>query len=188
MNNLAYDFAKIVNSIHSKGYVSRKIETDPAGNALPYDKIGKTTGINFFQEPIKGSDTIEHLTLSEEVLNDPTNICVGLTPNASGDNRVALAISKIQHEKLLNGGTTTIEEEYLHTVSQLGLEAAKSNFDLEQAEGILAQTNNIRERISGVSLDEETANMMRYQHAYAASAKVMKVAEEMFETILSIKR
>jgi len=188
INNLAYDFAKIVNSIHNKGYVSRKIETDPSGNPLPYDKIGKTTGINFFQEPIRGQNTIEHLSLSEEVLDDPTNICVGLTANASGDNRVALAISKIQHEKLLNGGTTTIEEEYLHTVSQLGLEAAKSNFDLEQAEGILAQTNNIRERISGVSLDEETANMMRYQHAYAASAKVMKVAEEMFETILSIKR
>lgn len=120
--------------------------------------------------------------------NDLSNITTGLKPNAPGDNRIALAISKIQHEKFMAGGTATIEEQYLQTIGKIGLEASKANFEQEQSEGILAQVNSIRERISGVSLDEETANMVRYQHAYEASAKVMQTANEMFDTVINIKR
>ncbi len=46
----------------------------------------------------------------------------------------------------------------------------------------------MRERLLGVSIDEETANMVRYQHAYEASAKVMAAADDMFKTIISLKR
>jgi flagellar hook-associated protein 1 FlgK len=52
----------------------------------------------------------------------------------------------------------------------------------------MTQMKSIRERISGVSLDEETSNMMRYQQAYEASARVIRTAEEMLKDLLSIKR
>ena len=88
----------------------------------------------------------------------------------------------------MDGGTTTLEESYLQTIGNVGLESGKAQLDREQSEGILAQTKNLKERLSGVSIDEEAANMVRYQHAYDASAKVMQTANEMFDTVLSIKR
>ena len=109
-------------------------------------------------------------------------------PNAPGDNRIALAISKLQHEKFMNGGTATIEEHFLKTVGHVGIETGKAKLDSEQAEAIRTQVETVKERMSGVSLDEEAANMVRFQHAYNASAKVMQAANEMFDTVLSIKR
>ena len=88
----------------------------------------------------------------------------------------------------MEGGSATLEESYLQTIGRIGLETGKAKLDREQSEGILVQSKSIRERIAGVNLDEETANMVRYQHAYQASAKVMQAAQEMFETVLAIKR
>jgi flagellar hook-associated protein 1 FlgK len=52
----------------------------------------------------------------------------------------------------------------------------------------VAQLNNIRESISGVSLDEETTDMVRFQKAFDASARIIKTADEMFDTVLNLKR
>ena len=89
---------------------------------------------------------------------------------------------------MLGEGTITLEEKYLQTVGNVGLETGKAKLDAEQASGILAQAHNIRERLAGVSIDEETANMVRFQHAYEASAKIMQTADEMFKTIIDLKR
>ena len=184
----AFEFANMVNAIHRRGHVSRQIPIDSQGNPASHDDRGPTSGINFFKEPIMVEDASINLSLSGDIMADMTNISTGLKANSPGDNRIALAISKIQHEKILNNGTATIEEQYLHTVAQLGMETGKARFDFEQAEGLLAQAKSVKERLVGVSLDEEAANMMRYQHAYSAAAKVMKSAETMFDTILNIKR
>jgi len=114
------------------------------------------------------------------------NIAAGIEPNSPGDNRVAIAISRLQHEKILGEGTTTLEEHYLKTVGNVGMQVAKSKIDTEQSGGILAQARSIKERISGVSLDEETANMVKYQNAYEASAKVIKASDEMFKAVLGL--
>jgi flagellar hook-associated protein 1 FlgK len=187
IDSIAYNFAKIVNAIHSRGHVNRNIPTDSARNPASFDQVGPTTGINFFELPENIEDAAHNITLSSEIRSDLSNICTALNPNAPGDNRIALAISKIQHEKMLGEGTTTLEEEYLKTVGRVGLDSAKSKLDSEQAAGILTQTKSIRERTSGVSIDEEAAAMIKFQHAYEASAKIMRAADEMFKTVIGIK-
>ena len=82
----------------------------------------------------------------------------------------------------------SVHDKYLQSIGKIGLDAKKAGLDREQSEGILAQIQALREKNSGVSLDEETANMMRYQQAYEASAKVIKTANDMFNVILSLKR
>lgn len=185
---IAYNFVNTVNAIHRNGFVNRPVQFDPEGNPIAYDSKGATTGLNFFKEPISAKDSASQIDLSEAVKSDLSNIATALSPNSPGDNRVAIAISKLQHEKVMGEGSATMEEFFLKTVGKVGLEAGKSNLDAEQAEGLIVQANTLRERISGVSIDEETANMVRYQHAYEASAKVMQTANEMFDTVLSIKR
>lgn len=188
MDQLAFDFANSVNAIHRKGYVHRPIPQTVDGRNVASDNKGPVTGVNFFEVSNNPEGAIHSLTLSKEVKADTSNIVTAVDANSPGDNRISLAISKLQHEKFLNGGTSTLEEEFLKTVGNVGVEVGKAKLDKEQMAGIKTQLETLRERISGVSLDEETANMVRFQHAYDASAKVMQTAKEMFDTILSIKR
>ncbi len=186
IDSIAYEFVNTVNAIHKRGFAQRKIAVDQNGNPTLVDRLGPTTGINFFKISSGKFEAAKNFELSDEVKSDLRNIATGVTPNSPGDNRVALAISKLQHEKVAGDATLTLEELYLQTIGTVGLEANKAKMDHEQAEGILAQTKGVKERMSGVSIDEETANMVRYQHAYEASAKVMKTADEMFATVLGI--
>lgn len=189
IDQIAYDFINSVNAIHKRGYVNREIQTDESGNPVSsFDAQGPVTGINFFKIPTSIKDAALNIDMSDDVKSDLSNIATALSPNSSGDNRVALAISKIQHERFMEGGQSTIEENFLKTVGKVGLESGKAQLDAEQSEGILAQVTNVKERISGVSIDEEAANMVKFQHVYEAAAKVMQTADEMFKTVINIKR
>ena len=128
----------------------------------------------------------EYIDLSDEVKEDVNNIATALNPNSPGDNRIAIAISRVQHEKILNDGMVSFEEHYLKSIGDIGLQSAKAQIDTEQSSGIVAQLQSMKERISGVSLDEEAANMVRYQNAYEASAKMIRVSDEMFKAVLGV--
>jgi flagellar hook-associated protein 1 len=187
LDNIAFDFINSVNAVHRRGYVSRPIPIDGSGAPMKSDHR-PITGIDFFKEPVSRQDASVNIDLNAIIKEDLRNITTALEPNKPGDNRIAIAISKLQYEKILDEGTTTLEEKYLQSIGKIGLDAKKAGLDREQSEGILAQIQALREKNSGVSLDEETANMMRYQQAYEASAKVIKTANDMFNVILSLKR
>ncbi len=188
IDNISYEFASSVNSIHRQGFVNRKIEMSEEGKPNLFDKYGPTTGLDFFELPLSRDGASAKIEIASAINDDLSNIAAGMAPNSPGDNRVAIAISKLQHERILGDKSITLEEKYLQTIGNIGLEAGKARLDAEQSAGILAQTNGFRERLSGVSIDEETANMVRYQHAYEASAKMMQAADEMFKTVLDLKR
>jgi flagellar hook-associated protein 1 FlgK len=188
IDNIAHQFANSVNSIHRQGFVNRKIAIGPEGIPASEDKHGPTTGIDFFKAPTEVEGFANEIDLSNFIKDDLSNITAAMDPNAAGDNRVAIAISKIQHQKMGGDGSITLEEQYLQMIGKIGLETGKSHLDAEQANGLLAQANSVRERLAGVSIDEETANMIRFQHAYEASAKMIQAADEMFKTVLEIKR
>ena len=177
-----------VNAVHRRGYVNRQIKLD--GNRVPAssDSQGPVTGINFFKIAHSKHNAAAEIDISSEVKSNLSNIVTALSPNAPGDNRISIALSKLQHERIMEEGTATLGENFLKKIGKIGLESGKAKLDLEQADGLLAQAVNIKERLTGVSLDEETANMVKFQHAYEASAKIMQTADSMFQTILSIKR
>lgn len=188
LDNIAYNLVKVVNSVHQKGFVNRNIPMGPEEAAPLSDAFGPTTGINFFKDIDKANGASSGVELSNEVKSDLSNISTGLLPNMPGDNRVALAISKIPHQKLLNNGRATMEEEYLKSIADVGMASGKAKLNLEQSQGILAQIKALKERTSGVSLDEEATNLIRFQNAYQSSAKVIKESDDMFKTVLDLKR
>ncbi|MBT3584158.1 MAG: flagellar hook-associated protein FlgK [Halobacteriovoraceae bacterium] len=188
IDKIAYNLMQAVNAVHRRGFVNREIKVDQAGNPAKFDAQGPLTNIDFFDLPNQEEEAATNIKINNIIMEDSRNIATGMTPNGPGDNRIALGVSKLQHERILDGGKATLEEAFLETIGSIGLETGKAKFDREQAEGILVQTKNIKDRISGVSIDEETANMVRYQHVYQASAKVMQTANTLFDTVLSIKR
>ncbi len=186
MNELAHGLVLSTNAIHRRGFTNHSIPTDAAGEPMYRMAQHPVSNVNFFKEPLNFERAAEYLDISDEVKEDVNNIATALSPNTPGDNRVAIAISKLQHEKVMNGGSTSFEEHYLKSVGQIGLMTAKTKIDTEQSGGILAQSKSIKERLTGVSLDEETANMVRYQNTYEASAKVIRAADDMFKAVLGM--
>ena len=183
---LAHGLVHATNAIHRRGFANHPVPTDAQGNPLPGAAAKQVTGLNFFKEPIDLKRAAEYIDLADEIKEDVNNIATALEPNKPGDNRIAIAISKLQHEKVLGEGTTTFEEQYLKSVGDIGLQAGKAKIDGEQSLGILAQAKSFKERLAGVSLDEEAANMVRYQNAYEASAKVIRASDEMFKAVLGL--
>jgi flagellar hook-associated protein 1 FlgK len=158
---------------------------DQNGKPLTSEKI---TGINFFKEPLDIARASEYIELSDEVKSDVNNITSAFELNKPGDNRISIAVSKLQSTKILADKTTTFEEEYLKLVGEMGLKTSKARINKEHSLGLLNQAKSVRESISGVSLDEETAAMVKHQQAYEASARVIRVADETFDAVLGMMR
>ena len=175
IDDLAFQLSDSVNSVHRQGVVSSGVKKG-------------SSGINFFHIADKPYGASEILDISNEIKSDLNNIVTALEPNSPDDNRIALAITKVQYEKILNDNTLTFEEFYLEGVAEMASILKEVLIREEHSDGILAQNKALREKISGVSIDEETADVIRFQHAFDASARVMSVADEMFDTVLNIKR
>lgn len=186
MDALAYNLGHSINAIHNRGFANKVYKTDQNGEAVLGSASGPATGIDFFKVQSTVAGAAKNIDISENIKEDLRNIATALAPNKPGDNRVALAMSKLQHEKIIDNGTKTLEEHYLEAIGDIGIATGKAAIDLEQSEGTLAQTQAIRDRISGVSLDEEAANLVKYQHAYQASAKVMSTAQQTFNAIMDM--
>ena len=113
---------------------------------------------------------------------------VGRNTGGSGDNRNALLLSAIADQKLIAGGTTTMLGAYGQMVSRIGNATREAAIESEAQNRLLAQALSTQASVSGVNLDEEAANLQRYQQAYQAAGKVMAVAASLFETVLGIFR
>lgn len=120
---------------------------------------------------------------------------------SSGSNANAMAIANLQNASLsisqwtcdrINGNTegsitSTIEGYYHSMVGSIGIASASVSRDKSFSELMANELSNIRDSISAVSLDEEMTNLIAYQHAYAAAAKLISVSDEMLNTLLEVK-
>ena len=113
-----------------------------------------------------------------------------VNPNQSGvgDNRNIMRMADLQSTQRMNSGTTTFGDVYSQMASKVGSKTQQANINLETQSALLVQSQQVRDSKSGVNLDEEAANLMRYEQAYQASAQVINVANSMFDTLLNAVR
>ena len=84
----------------------------------------------------------------------------------------------------MNGGTQNFTEGYAGLVEAVGVKTRQSQLDVDAGATLLEQSSNQRESVSGVNLDEEAGKLIQYQAAYNASAQVVSVAQDLFNTLL----
>jgi flagellar hook-associated protein 1 FlgK len=120
---------------------------------------------------------------------------------SAGDNRNAMAVSGLQYASQsisswtcdringnTEGSTTTSLEDYYHSmVGSIGITSAGISRNTSFNEIMVSKLSDIRDGISAVSLDEEMTNLIKFQQAYAAAAKLIGTADEMLNTLLSVK-
>jgi flagellar hook-associated protein 1 len=104
---------------------------------------------------------------------------------SDGDNRNGLLLSDLQSSRLLLNGTTSYSDTYGQLVADIGSTTRQSEISSAALTVLLDQTVEARESISGVNLDEEAANMLRFQQSYSAAAQMISVADNLFNTLIN---
>lgn len=111
---------------------------------------------------------------------------VSANPNGLGDNRNALLLGKLQTAATLDKGTTNFQGAYSQLVSTVGNKAHELQATSSAATSLLEQSIASQQSESGVNLDEEAANLLRYQQAYQAAGKLIQTASTLFGVLLSL--
>lgn len=104
---------------------------------------------------------------------------------AAGDNRNALQMVALQQSMTLAKGSASYQDFYGQWVADIGTTTHQAELNRDAQNSLLDQAVQARDTVSGVNLDEEAANLMRYQQAYQATAQVISVANDMFQTLLN---
>ena len=118
-------------------------------------------------------DHLDHIAVAENVSTIP------------GDNRKAIEIANLQYQ-LNMGGTLSYNDYYSAIVRDIGNEVLKSEASYNHQSDMMTQLENQREAVSGISLDEEMINLLKFQNAYTAAAKLITAADEMMQSILQM--
>jgi flagellar hook-associated protein 1 FlgK len=171
LDEMAFALTNAVNDVHQQGFTKHGAQ-----------------GVDFFKHLDRPDRAAEFIDLSGAIRANVNNIATAAQPDSPGDNRIAIAISGLQNVRLMNDGKATLDDHFNSMVSDVGVAGARNRNNINQQKDIVTQLDKMREQISGVSIDEETANLMQYQHAFDASAKVIQVADECLKTVLELKR
>ena len=107
---------------------------------------------------------------------------------AEGDNSNAVEMAKMSDAKLMNNGTGTLNSVFENTKLDIGSQTKSAEVRVGSATAIYQQASNRVQSESGVNLDEEAANLLRFQQSYQASARIMTTAQTIFDTLLSSVR
>jgi flagellar hook-associated protein 1 FlgK len=158
--------------VDGSGYVRN---ADDSGNAeLVADDLVTVDGMSVrLTELPGGGEAVVTLTLEE-------------SDAGPGDNRNALALQDLQSEELVSG-RATLTQAYASIVSDVGSRTNIVQVNLEASLGITEQIEALQQSESGVNLDEEAANLLRFQQFYAANARVIDTASTVFDTILGLR-
>jgi len=144
----------------------------PAGTPVPYTAGAKMT----FQG-------IEIEITGNPANNDKFTISPG---SGVGDARNGVLLAGLQTKNILDDGHATFQASYAQMVNFVGNKTREVQIAGAAADTTVEQAQAARDSVSGVNLDEEASNLLRYQQAYQASGKVIQVASELFDTLLSL--
>ncbi|HFC53184.1 MAG TPA: flagellar hook-associated protein FlgK, partial [Gammaproteobacteria bacterium] len=106
----------------------------------------------------------------------------------TGDNSNMLALAELQTSNSMLKGTASFLDAYAGIITDVGTRTYQADVANRAQQALLRQAVDAREAVSGVNLDEEAANMMRFQQAYQASAQVISAAQGMFDALLGAVR
>lgn len=184
---------------HSIGSPASTLTYDSAGGTLSgfpanvdvtvTTGAGSTTYAAGTAVPYTSGATISFGGISMVLSGSPANgdqFTVARNMNGNGDNRNALLLGALQSRNTLDGGNTTYQGAYAQLVSTIGNKTHELEVTSSAETKLMTQMQELQQADSGVNLDEEATNLLRYQQAYIAAGKVMQTASKLFDVLLSL--
>lgn len=169
---LTFDTA---NSFVSTTAVTVGATSFSAGTSIPFTN-GMTIDSNGWQAKISG------IPQTNDVLTVQAN------SGGQGDNRNALALANLQNDRTMDGGNSNYQESYSSMVGRVGSQTASADTQRAAAESLLTQARDRKNSNSGVNLDEEAADLIRYQQAYEATSRIISTTQTLFDTLIAATR
>lgn len=162
LDGLAAALISRVNALHQSGY-----------------GLNNATGLDFFE----GSDALT-IRVSGN-LDDLQNLAAAKSPDAPGDGSLAMDLAAVRDELLMAGGTATLNGFAAAEAARLGILVNEARSRAAE-HGLVAESlAQQRQAVTGVSLDEEAANLVRYQRVFEASARLMTVLDELLDKVIN---
>lgn len=166
VNTLASLLITEVNSIHNAGF-----------------SLTGSTGAVF----LAGTNAAD-IAVNGALVNDPALLQASGTNGAVGDNQVALALAQLAHKQIPALNARTFSQNYAQTVASLGQSLASVTTEISDQTVVEKMLQRQRDSVSGVSLDEEMTDLIKFQKGFEASAHLITTIDEMLQTVLSMKR
>ena len=164
LNTLASNLITTVNNVHRTGF-----------------GLNGTTGADFFT----GTDAAS-MGVNSALTNDPSLIQAAGAAGSPGDNTVALALARLATQSVAGLGNQTFSGAYSQAVASLGQSLNDANTQSANSSAVQNMLSQQRDAVSGVSLDEEMSDLMRFQQAYAASARIVTTVDTMLDTLIKM--
>jgi len=176
---------------------------EPVAGTFTYQVVNANTGVPIEEPagtPLTGLafnpplQTITHAGFSIDIEIENTaaldnyKFTLDFNETGVGNNTNALTMANFQIDKKLNNGRSTFQDNYALLTSDVGAVTSSSEVRLQSSEVLFSQAENRVTSVSGVNLDEEASDLLRYQAAYNAAARVVTVADELMDTLLNATR
>lgn len=170
LDDFVFQVANEINRIHSSGFGS-----------------DGQTGRNLFLAPTARDGSAAVLQVDPAVANDPAAVAAAQTQAlAEGGNGVAMALAAFRYDRAINGMEPV--EALQGVLQDFGDRVYRAEINAVSRSEAATQLRDLQQSMSGVSLDEEMTNLIRYQQAYAAAVQVMQTADQLMQELLAIKR
>ena len=171
LDTLAYEVVQQVNTLHDAGFTLGGVDAPP-----------------FFQPLATVAGAASQIALDPTVAANATLIAAGSVAATPGDNGTARGLAALRDARVLSGNSATFTGFYTDLVYGVGQDRAIAVSEGTIRGEVVQQIENLRDGVSGVSLDEEAASMMRFQRAYEASARFFTTINETLDVLMSLGR
>ena len=144
-------------------------------------------GTQFAVSPVYNPSA--YIEVNQAIRNDVMSVAAGYMDAAgtapTGDGRAAVEIAAIRNTSVMVGGMKTFDDYFADTVTNVGLKGEQAETNLLSQNAIMDDLRNLRDSISGVNIDEELAEIMKFQHGYNAAAKFITVWDSLIDTVIN---
>lgn len=130
-----------------------------------------------------------YIEVNPTIKNDVMSVAAGYMDAAgkvpTGDGRAAVEIASIRNSSVMVGSMKTFDDYFADTVTNVGLKGEQAETNLLSQNAIMDDLRNLRDSISGVNIDEELSEIMKFQHGYNAAAKFITVWDSLLDTVIN---
>ncbi|MCR5613143.1 flagellar hook-associated protein FlgK [Treponema sp.] len=141
----------------------------------------------FAVSPVENPST--YVEINKRIRNDVMNVATAFADHTgaamNGDGRAAVEIAAIRNTKVMIGHERTFDDYFADSVTHVGLMGEQAETNLLSQNAVMDDLRSLRDSISGVNIDEELADIMKFQHGYNAAAKYITVIDQMLDTVIN---
>ena len=171
LDTMAYEVVQQVNTLHDAGFT-----------------LGGTDAPPFFQPLGAVAGAASQIAVDPTIAANTSLIAAGSIAATPGDNGTARSLAALRDARVLSGNSATFTSFYTDLVYDVGQDRSVATSEAAVRGEVVQQIENLRDGVSGVSLDEEAASMMRFQRAYEANARFFTTVNQTLDVLLNLGR